>query len=138
MSKSSAKNYIRAIGRRKTATAVVKLVRGRQEEQPITINGKPIADYWGTLALQTAWKEPFRVTNTFNRFTGTAVIAGSGKNGQIGAFILAVSRALEIADEKFRPILKKHGFLTRDPREKERRKPGLAQAARAKKQSPKR
>ena len=115
------------------------MVKGKQEEQPFTVNGKPIDQYWESAALKSVWKEPFRITNTFNRYTGTAVIAGSGKNGQIGAFVLAISRALELADkEKFRPMLKKHGFLTRDSRQKERRKPGLAQAARAKKQSPKR
>ena len=73
-----------------------------------------------------------------NRFTAIATAKGSGKNGQLGAFVLAISRALEKFDPALRPILKKRGLLTRDQRQKERRKPGLAQKARAKKQSPKR
>lgn len=135
----TAHKYTRALGRRKSATAVVKLFKGKQEESPVMVNGIPAVEYWNTGTLKTAWQEPFRVTNTTTHYTGEATIHGSGKIGQLGAFILAVSRALEKIDtEKFRPVLKKHGFLTRDSREKERRKAGLAQKARAKKQSPKR
>ncbi len=136
--KQAEPKYLRAVGRRKTATAVVKLVVGKQSEQPIVVNGKPINEYWPEAASQAKWLEPFRATNTINRFTGTPVIRGAGPHGQLGAFILAVSRALAASDEKFRPILKDRGFLTRDPRAKERRKPGLAHKARAGKQSPKR
>lgn len=131
--------YIRAVGRRKTATSVVKLLRGKQADLPITVNGLAIADYWPGPTNTMLWQEPFRTTNTLSVYTGTAVVSGSGKKAQLGAFVHAVSRALAKVDaEKFRPLLKKRGFLTRDPRMKERRKPGLAQKARAKKQSPKR
>lgn len=129
----------RAVGRRKTATAVFTMISGKQDEQQVTVNGKPISEYWPGPALQSVWQEPFRTTNTLNRFTGTARVAGSGKMAQLDAFVLAAARALQEVDlEKFRPILKKRGLLTRDPRSKERRKPGLAHKARAKKQSPKR
>ena len=133
------KKYVRAIGRRKTATAVVRLFRGKLSEQPFLVNKKPIGEYWPGEQLQTLYLEPFRVTNTATQYTGDAVISGSGKRSQLGAFTLAISRALETIDrEKFRPILKKRGLLTRDARERERRKAGFAQKARAKKQSPKR
>lgn len=139
MNKSGKVKYIRAIGRRKSATAVVRLVRGKLSEQPFLVNGRLIHEYWPGDILQSIYREPFRVTNTANQYTGDAIIKGSGKLGQLGAFVLAAARALEKVDqEKFRPILKKRGLLTRDARERERRKAGLAQKARAKKQSPKR
>lgn len=137
--KVAKQKYIRATGRRKTATAVIKLVEGKQSEQPITVNGQPIDEYWPGEVSKTVWQAPFRRTNTLNVYTGSVVVRGSGEKGQLGAFVHAVARALSKAnEEKFRPILKKRGFLTRDSRMKERRKPGLAQSARAKKQSPKR
>lgn len=130
---------VRSVGRRKTAVAVIKLVSGKQEDTPIRVNGISIAEYWPGVALAAQWQEPFRTTNTMNRFTAEATIKGSGKMAQLGAFVLASARALQEVDrEKFRPTLKKRGLLTRDPRAKERRKPGLAHKARAKKQSPKR
>ena len=130
--------YYYAIGRRKTATVIIKMFRGKQEEQPITINGIPINVYWPSEAAKTVYQEPLKTTNTMNRFTATATAKGSGKAGQLGAFVLAISRALEKFDPDLRSVLKKRGLLTRDQRQKERRKPGLAQKARAKKQSPKR
>lgn len=137
--KPVAPKYIRAIGRRKTATCVIKLLKGKQSVQPIIVNGKPITEYWTSQKDQTLWREVFRTTNTTDVYTASAVIAGSGKTAQLGALIHALSRALDKAEpEKFHSILKKRGFLTRDPRAKERRKPGNAQKARAKKQSPKR
>lgn len=139
MGEKTQKKYFFSVGRRKTATAVVKLVKGKQDNEPFVVNGMPIEQYWPHVIDKVIWQEPFRTTNTLNQFTGTAIVKGSGKRGQLGAFSLAVSRALEVADkEKFRPILKKRGLLTRDARAKERRKAGLAQKARAKKQSPRR
>lgn len=136
---TASSKYFRATGRRKTATAVVKLIQGNQSELPMTINGRPIDQYWPHVVQKTVWMEPFRTTNTMNAYTGQAVVRGSGPNGQLGAFVLAVARALVKVDlEKYRPILKKKGLLTRDPRQRERRKAGFAQKARAKKQSPKR
>ncbi|MEK7119097.1 MAG: 30S ribosomal protein S9, partial [Patescibacteria group bacterium] len=83
--------------------------------------------------------EPFRTTNTVGRFAVSVQAAGGGLSGQLGAVIHGISRALEKVDkEKFRPILKKRGFMTRDPRAKQRRKAGYAGKSRARKQSPKR
>ena len=81
---------------------------------------------------------PFAVSETLDRYSATIKVEGSGKYGQIGAVVHALARALVKMDASLRPPLKKHGLLTRDPRAKERRKPGLAQKARARKQSPKR
>ncbi len=135
----NSKSYVYAVGRRKTSVAVVKLLKAKQTDQPITVNGKPIEEYFPGESAKNIWQEPFRTTNTFNVYTAGVTIRGGGKSGQLGAFVHAVSRALTKSNsEKFRPILKKRHLLTRDPRMKERRKPGLAHKARAKKQSPKR
>lgn len=136
---SSAKSYIYAVGRRKTSVATVKLFKAKQTDQPITINGRQIEEYFPGESAKSVWQEPFRTTNTLNVYTAVVTIRGGGKSGQLGAFVHAIARALTKAgSEKFRLILKKRHLLTRDPRAKERRKPGLAQKARAKKQSPKR
>ena len=130
------KNHIYALGRRKSASARVMLFKGKEE---ILVNGQPISQYWSKETLKSLYQEPFRVTNTLDIYTATAKIKGSGTKGQIGAFVHAVSRALDKLDpEKNRPILRKHGLLTRDPRMKETRKVGRGGKARAKKQSPKR
>jgi small subunit ribosomal protein S9 len=133
------KSYVYAVGRRKTSVAVVKLVKAKQADQPITVNDRPIEEYFPGESAKTVWQEPFRTTNTFNVYSAGVSIRGGGKSGQLDAFTHAVSRALVKADpEKFRSILKKRHLLTRDPRMKERRKPGLAHKARAGRQSPKR
>lgn len=142
-------SFYQAIGRRKEATATIRLYpkiagdirRGDLliKKGTIVVNDKPIEDYWPGKVAEVEYLEPFRTTNTLGRFTVSAKISGSGKSSQLGAFVHGVARALEKVDpHKFRPILKKKGFLTRDARVKERRKAGLAQSARAKKQSPKR
>ena len=141
--------YYQAIGRRKEATSRVRLYVVSDSEITISgitlkkgdmyVNGKAIEKYFPGEISKHMYLEPFRTTNTIGRYAVTAHVEGSGPQGQLGAFILGVSRAFEKIDkEKFRPILKKKGFLTRDPRQKERRKAGNAQKARAKKQSPKR
>ena len=131
------KSYIQTVGRRKTAVARVRLFEGKQD---IIINGKPATEYWPGDSLATRYMEPLVTTNTHKKYTATAKIQGSGKNGQLEAFIHGISRALvQVNAERFRPILKKKGFLTRDPRMKETRKVGSAGSkARAKRQSPKR
>lgn len=142
-------SFYQAVGRRKEATARVRLypaVAGditigdlKIKKGEIVVNGKPIEVYFPGKVAKVAHTEPFRTTNTIGRFTVSAKIEGSGKSGQLGAFIHGVARALEKVDrEQFRPILKKRGSLTRDSRAKERRKAGYAQKARAKKQSPRR
>ncbi|OGD79142.1 30S ribosomal protein S9 [Candidatus Collierbacteria bacterium RIFOXYB1_FULL_49_13] len=129
-------SFIAASGRRKTAVARVRLFEGKDE---IIVNGKPISQYWPGELNKTAYEEPFKTTNTLNKYTATVKVAGSGTNSQMGAFLTAISKAISTLNvEQFRPTLKKRGFLTRDPRMKETRKIGAAHGARAKRQSPKR
>lgn len=134
--KSAKKTYITAVGRRKTAVARVRMFEGKDE---IVVNGKPVSKYWPGVTLENIYMEPLRTTNTHTKFTATVKVIGSGTLGQMGAFIHGISRALvKVNPERFRPILKKRGFLTRDPRMKETRKVGGGGKARAKRQSPKR
>lgn len=130
-----AKKYIQAIGRRKSATAKARLFEGKEE---ITINDKPISVYWNQPGLASLYLRPFIVTDTLGKYTATVKIEGSGINGQIGAFVHAISRALAQTNEAFKKPLRDAGLLTRDPRMKESRKVGQAGKARKKKQSPKR
>lgn len=141
--------YYQAVGRRKEATCRVKLFVADGGEVKIKdkvvkkgemmINMRSIEEYFPGEVNKRIYLEPFRTTNSIGRFAVSALIEGGGLSGQLGAFIHGVSRALvEVDSEKFRSILKKKGYLKRDPRMKERRKAGLAQKARAKKQSPKR
>lgn len=134
--RKTSKKYIHAVGRRKTAVARVRLIEGKDE---IIVNDKPITKYWPGAQLETLYMEPFKTTNTQAKYTATVKVSGSGVKGQIDAFIHAVSRALALVNpERFRPILKKRGFLSRDSRMKETRKVGTGGRARAKRQSPKR
>lgn len=130
-------SFYQAVGRRKEAVARVRLyVSGSGE---ILVNGKPIEEYFPGEIAKIAYLEPLGITNNLKRFNVSIKVEGGGLSGQLGAIIHGISRALEkVNREKFRPLLKKGGFLTRDARAKERRKAGLAQKARAKKQSPKR
>lgn len=134
--KTAKKSFISTVGRRKSAVARVRLFEGKAE---IQVNGKPISEYWPGKNLATLYLEPLMTTNTQAKFTATVKVVGSGTKGQIGAFIHAISRALvKVNPERFRPILKKRGFLTRDSRMKETRKIGGGGKARSKRQSPKR
>jgi len=130
-------SFYQAVGRRKEATARVRLYTGGQGE--IIVNDQPIQQYFPGEIAKIVYLQPFTLTDSLNRFRVTVKVEGSGKSGQLGAMIHGIARALEKIDkEKYRPILKKAGLLTRDSRAKERRKAGLAGKARAKKQSPKR
>ena len=103
------------------------------------VNEKPFDKYFPSEVSQSLYAEPLKTTNLLGKVSATFKVKGSGKNAQLHAVIHALSRALNKFDEeKYHLILKKKGFLTRDSRMKERRKPGNAQKARAKKQSPKR
>ncbi len=141
--------YYEAVGRRKTSTARVRLYVVKEESMQLNgkevkkgemvVNARPVENYFPGEVLKKMYMEPFRTTNTVGRFVVSIKTTGGGLYSQLGAVIHGVSRALEKVDkEKFRPILKKRGFMTRDPRAKERRKAGFAQKARARKQSPKR
>ena len=125
---TSAKPYFYGTGRRKSSVARVRLYPGTGK---ITINGRDIDDYFGLETLKLIINQPFGVTNTTAKFDIVANVRGGGISGQAGAIRHGVSRALLLADETYRPLLKKAGFLTRDPRMKERKKYGLKAARRA-------
>ncbi|OGE30860.1 30S ribosomal protein S9 [Candidatus Daviesbacteria bacterium RIFCSPHIGHO2_01_FULL_44_29] len=129
-------NFSHAVGRRKEAVARVRILKGNGQ---LTVNGKPISEYFRGPLLQKLYQRPFEVTATLGQYTGTIKVEGGGFAAQVGAIVHGLARALEQVDkEKYRPSLKSAGLLTRDPRAKERRKFGQAGKARAKKQSPKR
>jgi len=103
------------------------------------VNEKPITEFFTDEIMRHMYAEPFRVTNTINKYTVTVKVTGGGKMGQLKAVVLGISNALALVDEeKHRGVLKTKGFLTRDPRVRERRKVGTGGKARRKKQSPKR
>ncbi len=142
-------SYYEAVGRRKTASARARLyvvkdaaitISGKSVEKgAMIVNGLPVEKFFPGEVFKKRYQEPFRTTNTMSRFAVSVTTTGGGLTGQLGATIHALSRALIKVDlEKFRPILKKRGFLMRDPRAKQRRKAGFAGKARARKQSPKR
>lgn len=134
MPKKATKFYY-AVGRRKTATAQVRILAGKGK---ILVNNLPIDQYFPGSINKKIYLEPLRTTNNLGKFHATIKVIGSGRNAQLIAVVHGLSRALAKVDDNYQKILKSHGFLTRDDRMKERRKPGLAQAARAAKQSPKR
>ena len=125
---TSAKPYFYGTGRRKSSVARVRLYPGTGA---ITINGKDIDAYFGLDTLKLIINQPFGVTGTEGKFDIVANVTGGGFSGQAGAIRHGVSRALLLADDTFRAPLKKAGFLTRDPRMKERKKYGLKAARRA-------
>lgn len=120
--------YHYGTGRRKTARAKVWLAPGKGE---ITINGRPLAAYFGKKTLEVLVRQPLEETGTLSRFNVFAKVEGGGCSGQAGAVRLGIARALVAADEAFRPALRQEGFLTRDPRMKERKKYGLKKARKA-------
>jgi len=113
------------IGRRKTAIARVSMTPGKVQ---IKINGRTLTDYFPSEILQIVVNQPFALTNTVGSFDVTANVDGGGIKGQAEALRLAISRALQTQDAELRSPLKKEGFLTRDPRMVERKKPGRAKA----------
>ena len=133
--KKSTTDYIVAHGRRKEAVARIKLFKGKGQ---IVVNGKPIDQYFPSEVAKIKWQRPFNLTKSDSQYSATVKVEGSGKSAQLDAVVHGLSRALVLTNPEFRPILKKAGLLTRDPRVKERRKYGLAQKARKGKQSPKR
>ena len=114
--------------RRKKSVARVRIVPGTGV---ITINGKDIDTYFGLETLKLIVNQPFGVTETAGKFDIIALVNGGGLSGQAGAIRHGLARALVQADENYRPALKAAGFLTRDPRMKERKKYGLKGARRA-------
>ena len=123
---AAAKYY--GTGRRKSSVARVYLVPGTGK---ITINKRDIDEYFGLETLKVIVKQPLELTNTLSKFDVKVNVCGGGTTGQAGAIRHGISRALLEVDEDLRPALKKAGFLTRDPRMKERKKYGLKGARRA-------
>ncbi len=115
-------------GRRKKSVARVRLIPG---EGKFTINDRDIDDYFGMETLKVIARQPLVLTDTMGKFDVVVNVHGGGFTGQAGAIRHGISRALLKADEELRPVLKKAGFLTRDPRMKERKKYGLKKARRA-------
>ncbi|AFL99042.1 MULTISPECIES: 30S ribosomal protein S9 [Desulfitobacterium] len=115
-------------GRRKNAVARVRLIPG---EGKVTVNKRELAEYFGKKTLEMIVQQPFGVTDTVGKYDVVALAHGGGTTGQAGALRLGIARALLKADPSLRPALKRAGFLTRDPRMKERRKYGLKKARKA-------
>ncbi|MBQ7303095.1 MAG: 30S ribosomal protein S9 [Clostridia bacterium] len=121
--------YFYGTGRRKSSVARVRLYEGTGK---VTINGREIDDYFGLETLKLIVRQPLNLTGMTEKFDVECRVAGGGVTGQAGAIRHGISRALlQFNTEELRPILKKAGFLTRDPRMKERKKYGLKAARRA-------
>lgn len=122
------KNAVNATGRRKTSIAKVWIKPGSGN---IVVNDRPVDEYFGQETLKAELREPLKQTDTLGKFDVIASVKGGGYTGQAGAIRHGIARALVKIDNEFRPVLKKNGFLTRDPRMKERKKYGLKKARRA-------
>ena len=122
------KPYFYGTGRRKSSVARVRVYNGTGK---ITINGRDIDNYFGLETLKFIVRQPIVLTDTADKFDIVCNVTGGGITGQAGAIRHGLSRALLQYDEELRPALKKAGFLTRDPRMKERKKYGLKGARRA-------
>ena len=125
---TSAKPYFYGTGRRKKSIARVRIVPGTGV---ITINGRDINEYFGLDTMNLIVNQPFEVTGNVGKYDIVANVTGGGFSGQAGAIRHGLARALVLADEANKPALKAAGFLTRDPRMKERKKYGLKAARRA-------
>lgn len=148
--KSKSKEYVSATGKRKESVARVRLYQHIKDtlswgatqvnKGDMVVNQKPIQQYFSSTVEQHRYTEPLRITNAHqNNYTFTIKVTGGGHSGQLDAVIVGISNALQKLDrEKYRPILKKKGFLTRDSRIRQRRNVGTGGKARRQKQSPKR
>ena len=121
-------SYFHGTGRRKTAVAQVKLMTGNGA---IIIDGKPLEERFPSLEHQRVIVQPFIATESNGKYNAVIKVAGGGVTGQSDAIAHGISRALVRADERFKPILRQNGLLTRDARAKERKKPGLRRARKA-------
>ena len=121
-------NVYYGTGRRKSSIARVRLIEGTGK---ITINGTDIEEFFGLETLKVIVRQPLTVTNTTDKYDVICTVQGGGFTGQAGAIRHGIARALNEANIEFRPALKTNGFLTRDPRMKERKKYGLKKARKA-------
>lgn len=126
---------VSVVGRRKEAVARVRLLDGNGV---MTVNGKPITEYFSGAIFQKLYTRPLELTKTVGKYNVSAKLVGGGTASQLDAFMHGLSRAIAKIQPDLRTVLKQEGLLKRDARVKERRKYGNAQKARAKKQSPKR
>ncbi len=133
-SKPKPEKYFEALGRRKRATARVRLYTSNPQNSAetgnIEINGKPYKTYFPSEQLFLIMEEPLKKLKSMNRFRATVKVSGGGTHAQAEAVRHGLSRALTLFDQNFRKRLKRAGFLKRDPREKERKKYGLKKARR--------
>ena len=127
MAKSNKIVYM-GTGRRKSSIARVRLVEGTGK---ITINGKDIEEFFDLETLKVIVRQPLTVTNTLTKYDVICSVCGGGVSGQAVAIRHGIARALNEANSEYRPALKSNGFLTRDPRMKERKKYGLKKARKA-------
>ena len=127
MAKSNKIVYM-GTGRRKSSIARVRLVEGTGK---ITVNGKDIEEFFDLETLKVIVRQPLTVTNTLAKYDVICSVHGGGVSGQAGAIRHGIARALNEANAEYRPALKSNGFLTRDPRMKERKKYGLKKARKA-------
>ena len=128
MAKKTDKIVYLGTGRRKKAIARVRLVEGKGT---ITVNDKSLDEYFGAKTLKVIVKQPLVATNTLDKYDVICKVIGGGFTGQAGAICHGIARALNQANSEYRPTLKVAGFLTRDPRMKERKKYGLKKARKA-------
>ena len=140
------KDFVFAIGRRKSSTAQVRLYKKDAvvwgtttvKKGEFVVNNKTALAYFGK-SFEGVYREPLQITGTQDKFAISIKVRGGGKIGQLDSAVLAIARALDKVDsEKFHTILKKKGMLTRDPRVRQRRKVGMGGKSRRRKQSPKR
>ncbi len=125
MTESTTTSIIAATGRRKESVARVQLINGSGK---VLINKRPMEDYFKTETLRTVALQPFTLTKTTGKFDVKANVSGGGMSGQAGAVRLGISRALLLYDVNLKKLLRASGFLTRDPRAKERKKYGQKRA----------
>jgi len=123
------------IGRRREAIASVRLISGDAE---IIVNGKPISVYFPGLEARMKYEQPLKTVNLSSKYTATVAVHGGGKEGQLDALVLGLARAVTEVKAEFIKPLRDAGFLTRDPRTRQRRMVGMGGKSRRKKQSPKR
>ena len=128
MAKKTENIVFQGTGRRKESIARVRLMAGKGE---VTVNGKKLDEYFGSEILKVIVNQPFAVTNTVGKYDVIVKVVGGGFTGQAGAIRHGIARALNEANTEFRPALKAAGFLTRDPRMKERKKYGMKKARKA-------
>ena len=121
--------YVEAVGRRKSASARVRLYPGTGE---IVVNDKPMPVYFGRALDQMILMQPLNLTGAAASYNISVHVVGGGESGQAAAVRLGIARALQMSDTNLRPPLKAAGMLTRDARAKERKKPGLKRARKAK------